>query len=248
MAQLHVRNISDAFGAEIDGLDPRSELEGETRHLLRKLFDDRGVLVFRGLDIDSAFQDTICRMLIGDDHFYEVIRRVTYGRPDPKPGNFKPQFGTSKGFMATVNQVTGKDYDWFFNIYLYRAGLPKLVESRVGGLLKLRWETPDNLPFPMPVDIRVDTYPDRRWSGRVESISQATGAEFSVIPAQNATGNWVKVAQRISVRIAVDAHGDDPSLRAGMSAIVDIDTGYERPAPRWVRALLPSSSAFAKDR
>ena len=44
-----------------------------------------------------------------------------------------------------------------------------------------------------PVDISLDTYPDRRWRGRVESISQATGAEFSVIPAQNATGNWVKV-------------------------------------------------------
>ncbi|HEY3519333.1 MAG TPA: HlyD family secretion protein [Gammaproteobacteria bacterium] len=98
-----------------------------------------------------------------------------------------------------------------------------------------------------PVDIRLDTYPDRRWSGRVESISQATGAEFSVIPAQNATGNWVKVAQRIPVRIAIDTHGDDPSLRAGMSAIIDIDTGYERPAPGWVRALLPSSSAFAEN-
>ena len=97
-----------------------------------------------------------------------------------------------------------------------------------------------------PVEIRLDTYPDLRWSGRVESISQATGAEFSVIPAQNATGNWVKVAQRIPVRIAVDTRSDDPELRAGMSAIIDIDTGHQRPAPRWVRALLPSNSAFAE--
>ena len=95
------------------------------------------------------------------------------------------------------------------------------------------------------VEIRLDTYPDRRWRGTVESISQATGAEFSVIPAQNATGNWVKVTQRIPVRIAIEMHGDDPDLRAGMSAIVGIDTGHERPAPRWVRALLPSNSAFA---
>jgi len=90
-----------------------------------------------------------------------------------------------------------------------------------------------------PVDIELDTYPGRRWHGRVESISQATGAEFSVIPAQNATGNWVKVAQRIPVRIAVEVSSDDPELRAGMSAIVTIDTGYERPAPALVRALLP---------
>jgi membrane fusion protein, multidrug efflux system len=96
-----------------------------------------------------------------------------------------------------------------------------------------------------PVDVRLDTYPDRRWRGRVESISQATGAEFAVIPAQNATGNWVKVTQRIPVRIAIETNGDDPELRAGMSAVVDIDTGHDRPAPAWVRALLPSRVAFA---
>jgi membrane fusion protein (multidrug efflux system) len=99
-----------------------------------------------------------------------------------------------------------------------------------------------------PVDIRLDTYPDHRWRGRVESISQATGAEFAVIPAQSATGNWVKVTQRIPVRIAIEMRADDPSLRAGMSAIVDIDTGHERPAPGWVRALLSSRSAFAAGR
>jgi membrane fusion protein (multidrug efflux system) len=99
-----------------------------------------------------------------------------------------------------------------------------------------------------PVHIRLDTYPDHRWRGRVESISQATGAEFSVIPAQNATGNWVKVTQRIPVRIAIEMRDDDPSLRAGMSAVVEIDTGHERPAPSWVRALLPSRSAFAAGR
>jgi membrane fusion protein (multidrug efflux system) len=98
------------------------------------------------------------------------------------------------------------------------------------------------------VDIRLDTYPDRHWRGRVESISQATGAEFSVIPSQNATGNWVKVTQRIPVRIAIEMRADDPSLRVGMSAIVDIDTGHERPAPGWVRALLPSGPAFAGER
>jgi membrane fusion protein (multidrug efflux system) len=69
-----------------------------------------------------------------------------------------------------------------------------------------------------------------------------------VIPAQNATGNWVKVAQRIPVRIAIEMRSDDPALRAGMSAIVDIDTGHDRPAPGWVRALLPSRPAFAADR
>ena len=79
-----------------------------------------------------------------------------------------------------------------------------------------------------PVGIFVDTYPSRVWSGSVESISPASGAEFSILPAQNASGNWVKVVQRISVRVRVDRNTDDPVLRAGMSVTVDIDTGHRR--------------------
>ena len=95
------------------------------------------------------------------------------------------------------------------------------------------------------VTIKLDTYPDREWHGRVQSISQATGAEFSVIPAQNATGNWVKVTQRIPVRISIDMRSGDPELRVGMSADVSIDTGYERPAPGFLTMLRPARVAEA---
>ena len=78
------------------------------------------------------------------------------------------------------------------------------------------------------VTIRVDTYPDVEWHGSVKSIAQATGAEFSVLPAQNATGNWVKVVQRIPVRIEVLRQEGDPPLRMGMSTTIDIDTGHSR--------------------
>jgi membrane fusion protein (multidrug efflux system) len=79
-----------------------------------------------------------------------------------------------------------------------------------------------------PATVRVDTYPDAVWHGTVDSLSPATGAEFSVIPAQNATGNWVKVTQRVPVRIKLDAAPGLPPLRAGFSAEVDIDTGHRR--------------------
>jgi membrane fusion protein (multidrug efflux system) len=78
------------------------------------------------------------------------------------------------------------------------------------------------------VTVSVDTYPHVKWSGVVESLSPATGAEFSVIPPQNATGNWVKIAQRVPLRIALDAKPDMPQLRAGLSATVEIDTGHRR--------------------
>ncbi len=74
--------------------------------------------------------------------------------------------------------------------------------------------------------VEVDTFPGQRWHARVESISPASGAQFSVLPAQNATGNWVKVVQRIPVRLAIlEPDRDGMILRAGMSANVEIDTG-----------------------
>jgi len=76
-----------------------------------------------------------------------------------------------------------------------------------------------------PVKIRVDTYGGRQWHGTVQSIAQATGAEFSVLPPQNASGNWVKVVQRIPVRIAINPVAGDPPLRVGMTTAVEIDTG-----------------------
>jgi membrane fusion protein (multidrug efflux system) len=91
--------------------------------------------------------------------------------------------------------------------------------------------------------IHVDTYPDHVWSARVISISPATGAEFAILPPQNATGNWVKVVQRLSVRLRLEPQPGAPTLRAGMSAIVDIDTGHQRPLPRWARGLMSWAKA-----
>ncbi len=78
-----------------------------------------------------------------------------------------------------------------------------------------------------PVTIKVDTYPDTDCSGVVTSIAQSTGAEFAVLPPQNASGNWVKVVQRIPVRVSVNCPAGEP-LRSGMSTTIEIDTGHSR--------------------
>lgn len=77
-------------------------------------------------------------------------------------------------------------------------------------------------------DIVLDTFPDRVFKAKVDSIGAGTGAEFSLLPAQNATGNWVKVTQRIPVRLKVEDADAQIALRTGMSATVDIDTGKSR--------------------
>jgi membrane fusion protein (multidrug efflux system) len=89
-----------------------------------------------------------------------------------------------------------------------------------------------------PVTVTVDAFPGDDWRGTVQSIGPATGAEFAVIPQQNATGNWVKVVQRVPVRIAVDINPGGPPLRVGMSTVVDIDTGQNRALPGFLSTAL----------
>ena len=79
-----------------------------------------------------------------------------------------------------------------------------------------------------PVSIAVDTYPGCKWEGHVDSVSAGSDTSFSALPAENASGNWVKVVQRIPVRIAIDKSECDRPLRAGMSTVISIDTGLRR--------------------
>ncbi|MWD26216.1 HlyD family efflux transporter periplasmic adaptor subunit [Aquicoccus sp. SCR17] len=85
----------------------------------------------------------------------------------------------------------------------------------------------DDLEPGQPVGIEVDAYPDMELHGSVESFGSATGSQFSLIPAQNATGNWVKVVQRVPVRIGIEEDARRP-LRDGMSVHVSVDTGHNR--------------------
>jgi membrane fusion protein (multidrug efflux system) len=85
-----------------------------------------------------------------------------------------------------------------------------------------------NVRVGQKVAIDVDAFPDHSFSGSVSSISPGTGAQFAILPPQNAIGNWVKVVQRVPVRIAIDPGQDVHLLRAGMSVTVDIDTGQRR--------------------
>jgi membrane fusion protein, multidrug efflux system len=86
--------------------------------------------------------------------------------------------------------------------------------------------------------LAVDSFPDHTFKGTVVAVSPGTGAQFSILPPQNATGNWVKVVQRVPVRIAFDKDENTRLLRSGMSVVVDIDTGHSR---------LPFMSSELKD-
>jgi membrane fusion protein (multidrug efflux system) len=93
------------------------------------------------------------------------------------------------------------------------------------------------------VTIDVDTFPNHTFRGTVAAISPGTGAQFAILPPQNASGNWVKVVQRVPVRIVFDRGEDVSRLRAGMSVTVSIDTGRQRT----VASLFGASPGVAKE-
>ena len=79
-----------------------------------------------------------------------------------------------------------------------------------------------------PATVTIDAFPGKVWKGTICSIAPGTGAQFSILPPQNASGNWVKVVQRVPLRFCFAPDEDTKYIRAGMSAYLSIDTGRVR--------------------
>lgn len=114
------------------------------------------------------------RGLIGDRAFFQAIRETIYGTADPQPRMFQPRFSNTRAFIQTVNRITGKDYQWFFDVYLYQAQLPILEQKREDYKLALNWMTENDLPFPMPLDVSIN--------GKVRTLAMQTEEVISVQP------------------------------------------------------------------
>ncbi|MBK5301017.1 MULTISPECIES: HlyD family secretion protein [Gammaproteobacteria] len=105
------------------------------------------------------------------------------------------------------------------------AQLMALVPNQLWVIANMKETQMDNVRVGQPVSFTVDALSHRQFHGRVQRISPATGSEFSLLQADNATGNFVKIAQRVPVRITVDADQEQSErLRPGMSVVVSIDT------------------------
>ncbi len=163
--------MMDTFRGQIVNRAPivsgRSRTSNEVYEL--DLGGPGGDIYYKGAWVLHTLRNTI-----GDEAFFEVTRRVVYGRPDPKPGNFKPRFATTDEFVALVRQVTGKDYGWFFDVYLRQAALPELVETRNGNAITLSWKTHAAKPFPLSIEVQVD--------GAVRQLPMTNGTATIDVP------------------------------------------------------------------
>jgi multidrug resistance efflux pump len=109
------------------------------------------------------------------------------------------------------------------------AQLMALVPNQKWVIANLKETQMDKVRVGQPASFTVDALGHRRFQGHVERISPATGSEFSLLQADNATGNFVKISQRVPVRITVDpGQPESERLRPGMSVVVSIDTAAEQ--------------------
>jgi len=140
----------------------------------------------------SLFLHTL-RYLIGEEKLRFLLRRVVY--PDPAMEQITDgkqcRFATTDDILYLAEQVSGMDLDWYFEVYLRQPELPRLVTNRTGDTLTLQWDTPDDLPFPMPIDIQLGDAVQRiEMPGGRASLTIPEGLEPIIDPE-----NWVLRAE-----------------------------------------------------
>ena len=126
------------------------------------------------------------------------------------------------GVVTRVNQLQAGDYVMPGRPVFMLAGLHFWVQAN------FKENQLGYMRVGQPAEIDIDAFPGHPLKGHVESFSPGTGSSFSVLPAENATGNWVKVVQRLPVQVAIDNPPQDLPLSAGLSASVEVDTGHVR--------------------
>jgi membrane fusion protein (multidrug efflux system) len=201
-----------------------------------------GAATNQQLDLSQHQADTARRKLAASQHELAALGAELSGQPD-LPVEQQPRYLAAKAMLDTAQYDLGRtvvrapDNGIVANVSSLRpgqylaAGTPgfSLVETDHIWVAANPKETELTYVQPnQPVDVTVDTYPGVTWKGTVESVSPASAAEFSMLPAQNSSGNWVKVVQRIPMRVRLQRQDGQPILRAGMSVVADIDTGHKR--------------------
>ncbi|NCF26624.1 MAG: HlyD family efflux transporter periplasmic adaptor subunit [Gammaproteobacteria bacterium] len=225
----------------------------ERQHFLSQQFERQKKLKQRGMGSEEAYDEALHELKVGAELLLKLDQRIARSLAalggDPElPVEKHPRFRRAMAIreQASVDlartviiaPATGVISNMKLQVGEYvKEGNPvfSLIEtSPVWVEANLKETELTNLVMGQSATIVVDAYPDYQWRAVVDSIAPATGAEFALLPPQNATGNWVKVVQRLPVLLRIEHSDGEPVLRAGMTVTASIDTEQVRGLPGFV--------------
>jgi len=226
---------------------------GETRERQRFLtqqFERQKKLEQLGMGSEEAYDEALYELKMGEQSLRKLAQRISRSlaalEDDPDlPAREHPRYrramaireraavdlartvikAPAMGVVSNMRLQAGEYVEEGTAIFSLIETSPIWVEANLK-----ETELTDIVPG-QSATIVVDAYPDYRWRAVVDSIAPTTGAEFALLPPQNATGNWVKVVQRVPVSLRIERTDDEPVLRAGMTVTASIDTGRARGLP-----------------
>jgi membrane fusion protein (multidrug efflux system) len=225
----------------------------ERQRFLAQQFERQKKLKSRGMGSEEAYDQALQELKVGEESLRKLDQRIARslaalgGDPDlpvEKHPAFRRAVATREkaavdlartvvhapatGVISNMKLQVGEYVKEGTSVFSLIETAPIWVEAN------LKETELTNVGLGQSATVVVDAYPDHEWRAVVDTIAPATGAEFALLPPQNATGNWVKVVQRLPVSLRIE-HGDgEPVLRAGMTATVSIDTGQVRGLPGFV--------------
>jgi len=225
----------------------------ERQRFLTQQFERQKKLKKRGMGSEEAYDQALNELKVGEELLRKLDQRIARslaalgGDPDlPVEKHPLHRRAVAVREQATVNlarTVVKAPASGIVSNMKLQAGEYVKEGSAVFGLIEssplwveanLKETELTNVVPGQAATIVVDAYPDHEWRAYVDSIAPATGAEFAMLPPQNATGNWVKVVQRLPVLLRIERTADEPVLRAGMTVTASIDTEQTRGLPDFV--------------
>ena len=225
----------------------------ERQRFLAQQFERQKKLKKRGMGSEEAYDQALHELKVGEESLRRLDERIARslaalgGDPDLPVEKHAPfrqamavreQAGVDLAHTVVNAPATGVVSNMKLQVGEYvKEGNPvfSLIETTPMWVEANLKETElTDIVIGQPATIVVDAYPEHEWKAVVESIAPATGAEFALLPPQNATGNWVKVVQRLPVSLRIEHTAGEPMLRAGMTVTASIDTGKARGLPGFV--------------